>query len=97
MPITIYNNSDALNGIGDYNMTQGVGWSYRFYTGSILIPFGFGLSYTTFQYQNLGLMTLRSAGARIYYGLIGLSSTQIGPCDVLQVTGSVTNTVRLRT
>ena len=28
---------------------------FRFYKGPILIPFGFGLSYTSFEYSNLEL------------------------------------------
>ena len=33
----------------DYNMTSGVGRTYRYYEGTPLFPFGHGLSYTSFE------------------------------------------------
>jgi len=45
LPITFYKNSDKLGDFEDYSMK---GRTYR-YTTDYLFPFGFGLSYTTFE------------------------------------------------
>ena len=45
LPVTFYKNSDNLGDFEDYSMN---GRTYR-YTTDYLFPFGFGLSYTTFE------------------------------------------------
>lgn len=49
MPYTTYS-SNYVNQIAfeDMNMTTGVGRTYRYFTGTPLWPFGFGMSYTSF-------------------------------------------------
>ncbi len=48
LPITFYKNSDKLGDFEDYSMK---GRTYR-YTTDYLFPFGFGLSYTRFEFGN---------------------------------------------
>eukprot|EP01088_Endostelium_zonatum_P004876 TRINITY_DN1623_c0_g1_i1.p1 TRINITY_DN1623_c0_g1~~TRINITY_DN1623_c0_g1_i1.p1 ORF type:complete len:758 (-),score=163.69 TRINITY_DN1623_c0_g1_i1:43-2316(-) len=49
LPVTIYPTHfvDQIAFV-DMNMNQGVGRGYRYYTGTPLYPFGYGLSYTKF-------------------------------------------------
>ena len=50
LPITFPKSEDQLPPFIDYNMK---GRTYKYMTEEPLYPFGFGLSYTTFEYKNL--------------------------------------------
>jgi beta-glucosidase len=52
LPITFYTSAGELPPFTDYRME---GRTYRYYKGRPLYPFGFGLSYTRFEYANLRL------------------------------------------
>ena len=52
LPVTFYKSVDQLPPFTDYNMR---GRTYRYFKGDPLYPFGFGLSYTKFKYDNLQL------------------------------------------
>lgn len=52
LPITAYKSLNDLPPFNDYRMTNR---TYRYFKGKPLYPFGFGLSYTSFSYNNLSL------------------------------------------
>ncbi len=54
LPVTFYKSVDQLPLFTDYNMR---GRTYRYFKGEPLYPFGFGLSYTRFKYDNMELST----------------------------------------
>ena len=69
LPVTFYKSVNDLPPFDDYRMA---GRTYRFFKGTPLYPFGYGLSYTTFAYKNLRTST----------GTLGASDTVIVRVDV---------------
>ena len=53
LPVTFYSSTSELPDFKDYNMQAGKGFTYRYYKGKALYPFGHGLSYTEFKYSKL--------------------------------------------
>lgn len=52
LPVTFYLSVDQLPPFEDYDMQ---GRTYRYFDGDVLYPFGFGLSYTRFEFSDLAL------------------------------------------
>ncbi len=52
LPVTFYKSANDLPAFEDYHME---GRTYRYFTGDLLYPFGYGLSYTRFEYSHLSL------------------------------------------
>jgi beta-glucosidase len=62
LPITFYKSVDDLPPFDDYNMK---GHTYRYFRGTPLYPFGFGLSYSTFEYPGIEIQAEAKTGDRI--------------------------------
>jgi beta-glucosidase len=75
LPVTFYRTSEELPDFHDYSMKNR---TYRYMTGDALYPFGYGLSYTRFEYTDIRLnATSIKAGDSI---TCGVSIKNTGDC-----------------
>ncbi|RZK38890.1 MAG: glycosyl hydrolase [Pedobacter sp.] len=59
LPITFYKSDQDLGDFNDYNMENR---TYRYFKGKPLFGFGYGLSYTSFRYQDFNVPTSLRSG-----------------------------------
>jgi beta-glucosidase len=83
LPITFPKSTNQVPPISDYNMA---GRTYRYATAEPLYPFGFGLSYTQFQYSNLKLAQQTvQAGESLPVSLTVTNTGKVEGEEVVQV------------
>ena len=58
LPVTFYTSTDELPDFKDYSMDNR---TYRYYKGTPLYPFGYGLSYTDVEYKNASISKTEGA------------------------------------
>jgi beta-glucosidase-like glycosyl hydrolase len=66
LPLTYYNSLGELPDFNDYAIEKGR--TYQYFKGKALYPFGFGLSYTTFEYSDLSVI-MQDQSVRINFKL----------------------------
>jgi len=62
LPVTFYKSDSDLPDFKNYDMTNR---TYRYFAGEALYPFGYGLSFTTFKYENLNSPSSVTSGKNI--------------------------------
>ncbi|HET9279518.1 MAG TPA: glycoside hydrolase family 3 C-terminal domain-containing protein, partial [Flavitalea sp.] len=62
LPVTFYKGDNDLPGFSDYSMNNR---TYRYFKGEALYPFGYGLSYTSFNYDRLKVPATTAVGKNI--------------------------------
>ncbi len=83
LPITFYTGVNQLPNFEDYGMANR---TYRYFTGKPLYPFGYGLSYTTFKYSDLGLSAQSvAAGQPVAADVTVTNSGMIAGDEVVQL------------
>ena len=86
MPVTTYLSSEELPPAVDYNMTTPPGRTYRYYTNTPLIPFGFGLSYTSFEYSKLTVTPNKISACQSVKVIVSVqNSGELAGDEVIQV------------
>ncbi len=81
LPVTFYRSTSDLPPFTDYSMANR---TYRYYTGEVLYPFGYGLSYTTFQYSNLKVPEKAQTGNDVKVSVDVKNTSQIAGDEVVE-------------
>jgi beta-glucosidase len=85
LPVTFYNATSDLPAFSDYSMD---GRTYRYYRGPVLYPFGFGLSYTRFQYSELTATSTTNGdgnGQSLAIGIVVKNRGEMAGDEIVQV------------
>jgi beta-glucosidase len=94
LPVTFYKSVNDLPSFENYNMK---GRTYKYFAGTPLYPFGYGLSYSTFEYQNVSLSETQASPNDSVLINIGVKNTSsFEGEEVVQVYASADNISQFR-
>jgi len=82
LPVTFYRSVDQIPPFSDYDME---GRTYRYFHGSPLFPFGYGLSFTTFAYGDLELPSSVPAGGDVQLSVTVENTGTVAGEEVVQL------------
>ena len=82
LPVTFYKSDSDLPDFNSYDMTNR---TYRYFKGEALYPFGYGLSYTTFKYENLLIPTSVKAGSKLTVTIKVTNTGKLNGDEVVQL------------
>lgn len=82
LPITFYRSVNDIPAFDDYSMK---GKTYRYCTKPVLYPFGYGLSYTKFNYSNLQLSSAVLSGEPISINVTVSNTGNMDGDEVIQL------------
>jgi beta-glucosidase len=83
LPVTFYKDVSQLPNFEDYSMNNR---TYRYFKGEPLYPFGYGLSYTTFEYKDLVLPTTAvAAGSPMSASVTVANTGKLAGDEVVQL------------
>jgi beta-glucosidase len=82
LPVTYYSSVDQLPPFEEYDMANR---TYRYFTGTPLYPFGYGLSYTSFVYSDLRVPEKMSAGSDISVEVTVTNTGKMAGDEVVQL------------
>jgi len=82
LPITFYKSVNDLPAFEDYSMK---GRTYRYFEGEALFEFGYGLSYTTFEYSDFKLISTNSITEKINVSVTLQNTGKMDGNEVVQL------------
>jgi len=82
LPVTFYKSDSDLPDFNDYSMENR---TYRYFKGKALYGFGYGLSYTTFKYDNLKISSKSARGKNVPISVRVTNSGKMAGEEVVQL------------
>ncbi|MXN93199.1 glycosyl hydrolase [Flavobacterium sp. Sd200] len=82
LPVTFYKSDSDLASFTDYSMQNR---TYRYFTGTPLYGFGYGLSYTTFKYDKLSLPATIAKGKNVKASVTVTNTGKMDGDEVVQL------------
>lgn len=82
LPVTFYKSVRDLPSFKEYNLTN---QTYRYFKGVPLYPFGYGLSYTSFEYGNLKTENIHKTGEPVKVSVSVKNTGSVKGDEVVQV------------